>query len=441
LRYLGPVLLALAWRNLWVNRRRTLAALTAVAAGVAVMVVIAALMNGMTDRMLEGATGSFLGHAQIHKAGYRARRTATLTVADADRVLAAVRATDGVRAASGRLFGLGNVSVVRGNDAAVRGHQSPGVAAAVAALVGVEPLAEAAVTDLSAHVIEGRWLERESDVVLGAGVARRTGARVGDAFLVTSADARGQPRDSLAVSGEVPRVVGIIRTGMDDLDGRTALVTRDFLAKLLGLEGQVHEVAIRARDPGRLEALVDAVRTSVAGASASGAGDEVLAWYDVAPGIRILLVVFSASPVFMSFILFLAVAFGILNTMLMANFERTREFGLMKALGARPGRIVSLVLTESAWLALLGIGAGAAVGLAVVGVWSRTGFDLGPLMGGGTGGISLAGVAFDPVLWPRVGVGDLLKAGVPVAVLTLLAGLWPAVKASRIEPVDALRAE
>jgi ABC-type lipoprotein release transport system permease subunit len=266
--------------------------------------------------------------------------------------------------------------------------------------------------------------------VLGAGVAKRTGAKLGDAFLAAP----------LAAGQEVPRVVGIVRTGMDDLDGRTVLLTRSFLARQLGLEGQVHEIAIRARDRSQLDSLVAALRSKVTSAGASGAGDEVLAWYDVAPGIRILIVVFSASPIFMAVVLFLAVALGIINTMLMANFERTREFGLMKALGARPRRIVGLVLTESALLALVGIAAGAALGMAFVGYWSLEGFNLGLLMGGGQG-VSLGGVAFDPILWPRVGATDLVKTAVPVAVLTLLAGLYPAVKASRIEAVDALRSE
>lgn len=423
------MLLAIAWRNLWVNRRRTLTVLAAVAGGVAAMVIVAALMNALSDRMLEGVTGSFLGHVQIHREGYRARRSPALVISDADQVLAAVRATDGVQAAAGRLFGLGNASFARGEDAVVR-QGGGAVSASVVALLGVEPGAEQVVTDLATHVVEGRWLEGDSEVLLGAGLARRTGARVGDAFL-------GGP---LGASEAVARVVGILRTGMEGIDGRTVVMTRPRLARVLALEGQVHEIAIRARDPAALDALVTALRTSVTKASPGGAGDEVLAWYEVAPEIRIILIVFSASPIFMSFVLFLAVALGILNTMLMANFERTREFGLMMALGARPRRIVALVLAESAWLALLGTAAGAALGMALVGFWSLRGFDLGLLMGGSEG-FSLAGVAFDPVLWPRVGAAELIKTGVPVAILTLLAGLWPAVKASRTPPADALRNE
>jgi ABC-type lipoprotein release transport system permease subunit len=403
------MLLALAWRNLWVNRRRTLTALAAVAAGVTAMLIIAGLMNGMADRLLEGVTGSFLGHAQLHHAGYRERHSPAIVMTDADQVLASVRATEGVEAAAGRVFGVGNVSFLRGNVP---------VSATVAALLGVEPGPEQAVTDLATQVLEGRWLQGDDEVVLGAGLARRTGARLGDSVDLGH--------------GEAPTVVGIIRTGMDGIDSRTVVMTRVRVARLLGVDGQVHEVAVRAHDATQLDALVRALRSRVP-------SEEVLAWDDIAPEIRIIIVVFSASPVFMSFILFLAVAFGILNTMLMANFERTKELGLMMALGTRPRRIVAMVLTESALLALLGTVAGTVLGLALVGYWSLRGFDLGVLMG--NEGVSLMGVAFKPVLWPRVGVADLLKTSVPVACLALLAGLWPAVKASRTQPADALRSE
>jgi ABC-type lipoprotein release transport system permease subunit len=292
------------------------------------------------------------------------------------------------------------------------------VAATVASLLGVEPGPEQAVTDLAAQVVEGRWLQGDGEVVLGAGLTRRAGARLGDSVDLGR--------------GEALTVVGIIRTGMDGIDGRTVVLTRARAALLLGMEGQLHEVAVRARDAAELDALVRALRARVP-------SEEVLAWDDLAPEIRIIIIVFSASPVFMSFILFLAVAFGILNTMLMANFERTKELGLMLALGTRPRRIVALVLSESALLALLGTAAGTVLGLALVGYWSLRGFDLGALMGGE--GVSLMGVAFKPVLWPRVGVADLLKTSVPVACLALLAGLWPAVKASRTQPADALRSE
>jgi ABC-type lipoprotein release transport system permease subunit len=592
------VLFSIAWRNLWRNGRRTATAVAAVGGGVAVMLIVFAMINGMTDRMLEAVTGSFVGHAQLHREGFRGRRTPSLTVSDADRVLAAVRATGGVEAAAGRVFGVAQASLVRGGDDEVRGGGGLEVATPVVALLGVEPGQERRVTDLAERVVAGRWLEGGAEMVIGEGVARRTGARLGDALLPTAVDVDGALRGPWAVSDEVPRVVGIVRTGMEELDERGVLVGRGYLSRLLHLEGQVHEVAIRARRQAPLGELVGAVRRSVAEARATagrverlpatrllevaagepgaggrtlglrlvgvapgpeggeargaglaagryierteelilsaaaarelgsrpgarvtvavpvecgdevpaqeclpseetflvagvldrgdellggrfalvaasvvrgnlaalapgaigelageegrrvaalasgaagpvGASDEVLPWDEIAPEIRDLLVVFQAAPVMMVLIIFLAVSIGIVNTLLMATFERIKELGLMKALGLRPGRIVAMVLAESALLAVVGVAAGMVVGLAVATWWSRSGLDLSLFMSG-EGGFNLAGVSFDPVLRPRLGGGDLLKTAIPVVIMTTLAGLWPAVKAARLQVTQAL---
>ena len=114
------MLAVIAWRNLWRNRRRTLSAIAAVAGGVAAMVIVSALMNAMSDRMVEAMTGSFMGHIQIHREGYRSKRSPIMVITDADRVLEAVRSTDGVEAAAGRIYGSAHASLVRGEDSAIR---------------------------------------------------------------------------------------------------------------------------------------------------------------------------------------------------------------------------------------------------------------------------------------------------------------------------------
>ena len=610
------MLLPIAWRNLWRNPRRTLMAVAAVGGGVAVIVLVTAMLNGMSDRLLEAATGSLVGHVQIHREGYRDSRTVTLAVADADRVLEAVRATPGVAAAAGRIHGFAHASIGRGGDREIRAGGGREVAAPVVALLGLEPGHERAVTDIPTRVVEGRWLEREADVVLGANLARRSGARVGDAFLPTSSDLSGAMRGPWAAGDEVPRIVGIVRTGIDAMDDQAALMTRRYVERLTGMRGQVHEVAIRARDASGLESLTEAIRASVrgvragadrpdrvpatvplavaAGDSIPAAGadptgepdpspedpaterlrgvepgpedaaepgpglragrvlarsedlvlssalaerlgvapgervavavpvdcgegvpaadcppasesflvagvlapggarllegryafvsravlegniaalapsavadlegeeaaravalsraargsatdaDEILPWWGIAPEIRTMLVVFEAAPLFMVLVIFLAVSIGIVNTLLMATYERFKELGLMKALGLRPSGVVALVLAESALLAVVGIAAGLAVGLAVVGFWSARGLDMSVFMGGEAAGFAIAGVTFDPVLWPRIVAADLIPTLLAVAVLTTMAGLWPAVRAARVEVTAALRHE
>lgn len=610
------MLIAIAWRNLWRNRRRTLSTVAAVAGGVAAMVIVSALMNAMSDRMVEAVTGSFMGHAQIHCEGYRTKRSPLLVIRDADHVLEAVRSTKGVEAASGRIYGSAHASIVRGEDGAIRAGGGEEIAAPVVVLLGVEPIQEKAVTDLEARIVEGRWLRDETDVVLSAGVAKRNGARIGDAFLPTSTDLDGATRGPWAVGDEVPRVVGIVRTGLEEIDSRTVLMTREYLAALSGTGDSLHEIAIRAGSAQQLESLLDSLRVTVGEARAGagsvkslpatrpllvaaersgmigavtdggvdGAGpsqpyrlrlvgvqpgsegevrspespvvegrfisrsedvvlsaqtasalgvspgdrvvvevpvhcgaevpeeecppawetfvvaglvaprggdilgehfalvaksvvsgniaalspdllsklegaeaqraaalarqasvgaaelDEVLPWYGLAPEIRDILVVFDASPIAMSIVIFLAVAIGIINTLLMSTFERIKELGLMKAIGMRPTRIVVLVLAESAQLGLVGVVGGVALGMVFVWYWSMNGFNLGAGTSGGEG-IAIAGIAFDPVLRPRIGVSDLIEIIIPVMIITTLAGLWPAIKAARIQVTDALRHE
>ncbi len=146
------MLFRMAWRNLWRNKRRTLTAVAAVAGGVASMVIISALMNGMSDKMVEAVTGSWMGHAQIHHVGYGDNRSSALLIRDGERVLAAVRTTGGVAGAAGRLYGTAHASIVRGDDELIRSGGGQDVDAPVVILLGVEPAHETNVTDLDERI-------------------------------------------------------------------------------------------------------------------------------------------------------------------------------------------------------------------------------------------------------------------------------------------------
>jgi ABC-type antimicrobial peptide transport system permease subunit len=138
-------------------------------------------------------------------------------------------------------------------------------------------------------------------------------------------------------------------------------------------------------------------------------------------------------------LVFIAAAAGVANTMLMATFERTREFGMLLALGTRPARIVSLVLTESMALGMMGAILGSAVGIALVLVTHRTGIDYATLAGGGPSELSFAGLRWSLRFYPTLDVADVVRAIAAVCITSLLASVWPAYRASRLQPVRALR--
>ncbi len=200
---------------------------------------------------------------------------------------------------------------------------------------------------------------------------------------------------------------------------------------------------IAALAPGVMRELSDEQRAGAAGLlgdvrGAVRAQDEVLSWYELSPEVRDMLAMFDVAPMMMLAIVFIDLAMVIMNTLLMATFERTREIGLMRALGMGSGRVVAMVLAESFQLAIVGVIAGLIAGLGIVWYWSVFGLDVGVFMGE-RNSFDMAGVAIDPVMWPRLEPRDLLMTVIPVVIITTLSGLWPAIRAARLQPTEALR--
>lgn len=250
------MLAAIAWRNLWRNPRRTILSLVAISLPLSLVQCMSGMMHGMGDRLVDAVTETQVGHIQIHQEGYRSHRGRWRTVPDAELALETVRGVAGIEAATGRIYGIAHASFVRGTDAEIRAGGGEDLASPVVALIGVDPLAEASVTDMEDRVSEGRWLEGEADVLIGHALAQSKGLQIGDAFLPTAVDSSGAMRGPWAVSDRVPRIVGIMRTGVNEIDRRMVLLPRRYLAALARMEGEVHEIAIRAEEHDDLESLV-----------------------------------------------------------------------------------------------------------------------------------------------------------------------------------------
>ena len=186
------------------------------------MLTMHSMMSGMGHRMLEGLLGTNLGHIQIHRVGYRERGGATRTLNNADLVLTATRETAGVEGATGRIYGFAHASIVRGDDQSIRDGGGEEVATPVLAIVGLEAEHEGQVTDIPTKLVEGRWFQGTAEVVIGAGLAKRHHLELGDAVLPTAVDMTGAMRGPWAVSDEVPRVVGVLRTGVERFDSWVA---------------------------------------------------------------------------------------------------------------------------------------------------------------------------------------------------------------------------
>jgi ABC-type lipoprotein release transport system permease subunit len=402
--------LRIAWRNLWRNRRRTALAVTAIALSVTLVLAYDSVLRAYGDWMVETITGPMLGHVQAHAAGWRQARDLDRTLGGAAALVAALRRDGDVASASARVY-------------------APALAARVeegftVVVLGVDAAAESGPARLLAAgtAIGGRR------VLVGRPLAERMDLRHGDEVAIVGTGADG------SIANDLYTVGGFLESPVDFVNREGIVMDLAEAQQLFALPDEAHEVVIHARDPGRVDALAArlAARPDLRAA-------EVLDWRALAPEMVALIELMRIAWVFVLVLVFVAAAAGVANTMLMATFERTHEFGMLLALGIRPARIVRLIVAESVILGAVGAALGAALGVGLVAVAHRTGVDYAALTGGGPSAISFAGLRWSLVLYPSLAVADVARAAAAVALTSLVACAWPAARAARLQPVRALR--
>jgi ABC-type lipoprotein release transport system permease subunit len=264
--------------------------------------------------------------------------------------------------------------------------------------------------------------------LIGRQLAELMGARAGDEIAVA-----GQGVDG-SLANDLFTVQAVVTTSVDLVNRQGIVIDLTEAQTLFAMPDEAHEIVIHARRPQEAEALARRVA-----ASPSVAGAEVLDWQALAPEMVTLVRITDLAGALVLVLVFLAAAAGIANTMVMATFERTREFGMLLALGTHPARLVRLVVAESIALGFIGALAGAAIGIALVAVTHRTGIDYATLAGGGPSELSFAGLRWSLRFYPTLGALDVTRAVAAVCLTSLIASVWPAVRASRLQPARALR--
>lgn len=395
------------WRNLWRNARRTVITLAAVGTCTAILVVTYGLMDGLMKNAVSNTTNISVGEVQAHAAGYLADRSIYKTVTHAPAILAAARQA-----------GIGAAARAYGYGLAALGNKSAG-----AQFWGVDPAGERASFDLAHHVARGSYLPAKPDksLVLGVKLAKSLHAKVGSRIVVVVQAADG------SLGNDLFTVVGILKYSGDAIDRSAAIMHAADFGELFVFPGKVHEVALNSRGRIPLDGLAALVQKA-------GPGDEVKTWRQLMPTASDMLNLFDSSIWIFSLVFVLAAALGVMNTMLMSTFERIREFGVIRALGASAWRILADVTTEAMIMSLLGTLVGAALGyglchyLAVVGLDTST----------WAGSYSVGGITFDPIWRAAVSVRSFVVPSVMMCAICLLASIYPAVLAARLDPVRAM---
>lgn len=411
--------LRIAWRNLGRNRRRSLLVMGAIALGQFTLVFVNGLMAGSFRQMLETVTGPMVGHVQVHQEDWRRERAVDLYVDHFSRIRGEIETVPEVRRVAGRIYAP--ALAAPGEEGSQPATAEP------AMLVGVEAKAESAKGGLLESLDE-RDLPSGQSVVLGDVMANRVNVKPGGLIAIIGQDADGFP------ATELFRVAALVHTTVDVVNTRGVVVGLKEAQQFLAMSDEVHEIIVHGNDYQKADELAASIA-----ALPDLAGDEVLTWRQVVPEIvRMIDMKWWIDLLFVG-VVFLAAAAGIANTATMSTFERTHEFGMLLAVGARPGRIVSMVLIESVLLGLTGVVIGSILGSAVVLITSQTGIDYAALAGVEAEDISFGGASISYVIYPYFELRHILFGLGAVTVTSLLAAVWPALLAARLQPVEAMR--
>ena len=401
------MVLRLAWRNVWRNPRRTLVVVTAIAVGISGCLVAMAVNFGMVVEMIDTAIASGLGHIQIHASGWDEKPELKVRLDDGGASLRTVLdEAPGVRAWAPRLRSEGLVASPRG---------SVGVT-----LIGVDPVREPKISESADSITEGEWLGERRRVVIGEALARRLKVGVGSKVVLTVQDLTAE------LTGQAFRVSGLMNTRSRDLDDGTVLMRIAEAQALLGMGNSISEVVITAIDRKEIAAIHARLEAIL------GAESEVRTWEQLVPLLVYMVDTFDSMGLVLYAAIFIAMSFGIANVLMMAVYERTREIGMMRAMGMGRGRVVAMIIVESCLVTALGLAVG--IGLALLGVAALgDGIDISRFAD------SMDAYGMGTLLTPVVRAQDFASPILVGSVTAVLAGLWPAYRASRANPANALR--
>ncbi len=401
------VLIRLAWRNLWRNHRRTLIMLLAVVLGTWAMIFMTALMRGMVSQMVADGISALPGHVQAHHPDYRDDPSVANLIAVSDADLSGRFGAAGFTAWATRV----RVPAVITSE-----YDSRGVT-----LLGVDPLRERGLTFVDYDAVEGRFLDSADDsgIVIGRKLATTLNTRVGKRIVLMSQD----PDNEIADRGF--RVVGIFDANVTSYEETYVFAGKTTTQKMLRIGDQVSELVVLGDDFRDVEAEYDKTAELIDGRA------EVLPWIELDAYLGTMLNVMDGFVFVWIVVIFLALSFGLVNTLVMAVFERVREIGLMLALGMRPIYILGQIVVESLLLLAIGLAMGSVLAWAAVQPM-KDGVDL-SIVGDG---MEMWGMS--SVLYPELILSDVVLANVVVLVLGFLASLSPAWRAAHYEPIEAI---
>lgn len=402
------MMFTIAWRNVWRNKARSGVLIASIVTGICAGIVLTGIMMGMYAQRQEDAVKNEVSNLQIHTPEFRVENNPVYTIPNSKTILRSIRQDAEVKALSGRVLTNGMI---------LTAASSAGIW-----INGIDPEDEANTRGLDSKIIDGSYLDslKDNQILVGERLARKMQMKVKSRVVLTFEDI-----DHDVVSASF-RVAGLFKTTNPSFDESVVYVNRSALTKLLRTGADVHEIAVLLNDKDMAESVIMGLKKQYPAL-------KIEDWREIAPAVGLMIDMGAGiSKVVIVLILF-ALAFGIINTMLMAMLERTYEIGMMIALGMSKFKIFMLVVLETVMLVMAGTPFGLLISYLLVQYFYAHGINLEQYAKG------LESFGMTHIVRPHVLPSQYLYILLLVFATALISSLFPARKALKIDPAESIK--
>jgi putative ABC transport system permease protein len=400
-------LIQIAWRNIFRNKLRSFAIMCSVLLGLLAGIFASALVKGMMDSRFDNFIEKEISHIQVHHPKYIGRKEIVHYLEDYPKISQQLMTIEGIQSVSPRTKIQGMIASATFNG----GVQ----------LNGIAPLKEHHTTGFADNMVEGSFLEQAGNsIVIGKYLADKMKVGLGSRVVLSFQD-----KENNLISAAFT-VGGVFTSYYKRFDESQVFVNIDYLNKHLGIEGGFHEIAVLAKHQNHVESIKSEVKEILPFAS-------VRSWDEISPELLFWVETGSTFSFIFITVILIGLAFGLLNTMLMSIFERTRELGMLMAIGMNKTKVFWLIVLETAMLSLIGAILGIISATILVSFFSKRGINLNSFSD------VMHEIGFETMIYPQLDYPFLYTLPFLVVATALIAAVYPALKALRLSPAEAVR--
>ena len=400
-------ILKIAWRNIWRTPMRSLIVIGSIVMGIWAGIFVVAFSYGLNKQRTESSIKNAISHIQIHHPEYQKEYESKFYLGEPDQLNSVLESDKSIESYAFRTLLNGMVSSpIKSNGVRI---------------IGVNKNQEKELTSIYSGLVKGTYFEsnRRNPILIGEALAEKLKVKLQSKVVLTFQDT-----ENTIISGAF-RVCGIYKTQYSKYDQGTVFIENKDLHRLLKSEN-FHQVALLCNSIDQVDSTYNSLKTNLP-------EYEVKDWKSIAPELAYADKIMESWLFLIMIIIMLALIFGIINTMLMAVFERRKELGMLMAIGMNRSKIFLLILIETLFLSLIGAPTGLVLGALTIKITSETGINLAFISKG------LENVGLSSVIYPQIESYFYLFITVMVFLFTLIAAIYPSRKALMLKPTEAIR--